>query len=132
MSEIWMPIPLSEFKESSPQMWQMWEIPPKMWKIPKMWQIEARCGKCGDWNDGIALRRISHISHISHICGKFADTKSSGNVVNNMWQLGKDVANVGDSKSPHMWQLDKKSPHMWQMLWQMWEIFLDQKDVANV
>ena len=42
-----------------------------------------------------------------------------------MWQLGKDVANVGDSKSPHMWQLDKKSPHMWQMLWQMWEIFLD-------
>ena len=49
-----------------------------------------------------------------------------------MWQLGKDVANVGDPESPHMWQLGKKSLHLWQMLWQLWEIFLDQKDVANV
>ncbi len=69
---------------------------------------------------------------ISPICSKFADTKSSGNGEINMQQIGKYVANGGDSKSPNMQQIDRKSPHQLQNMQQMVEIGEIGKYVASV
>ena len=111
MSDIWMPIPFSESRKKSPQMWQMWEIPPKMWQIPKMLQIDQDVANVGN----AIMKSPNDIFPTFPTFPTLApnsQTQKYPQLGEIRWGKWKNMgANVGNSKFPHMPQMQNDFPH---------------------